>query len=398
VETGRSHIFAKLLKTGCVFICLACFFTPLSTSLLGLFSGLAVLMWLLSGNFLKLPHMLISYPSAAIALILFVLMCLALIYTPVEPPEALDTLKKYRELLLLPVMLSLLTGLTKYQKIAENSFVAGCIILMLLSYGMFFEFIPEQRYGHSLVFHITHSFFMAVLSFWALHRAVSTQRLRYFWLIIYLATVVNIFYIAPGRTGMFVFVFLMVLFLIQRFTLIQCIFGLLVFCSVLTLFYITSDNFSGRIHEVVKEIKTYEQDKSITSIGQRFDWWVTSFELIKKKPVLGYGTGSFSRIYEQTTKTTRVKSMDNPHNEYIFITFQVGVIGLFLFLMIFLLQFLASRSLPTQKGMLLQGVLVAMLSGSLMNSLLFDSQQGHFYLLMSATLMTMTSPKFGDSN
>jgi len=389
VETGKSNIFDKLIKTGCVFICLACFFTPLSTSLLGLFSGLAVLMWLLSGNFLKLPHILISYPSAAIALMLFVLMCLALIYSPAEPLEALDVLKKYRELLLLPVMISLLTTSTQYQKIAEHSFVAGCIILMFLSYGMFFEFIPEQRYGHSLVFHITHSFFMAVLSFWALHRAVNTKQLRYFWLIVYLAAVVNIFYIAPGRTGMFVFVFLMVLFLIQRLRFIQCVFGLLVFCSALTLFYVTSDNFSGRIHEVVKEVKAYEKDKSMTSIGQRFDWWITSFELIKKKPVLGYGTGSFPSIYKQTTKTTRVKAMDNPHNEYLFITFQFGIIGLFLFLMLFLLQFLASRSLPTQKGMLLQGVLVAMLSGSLMNSLLFDSQQGHFYLLMSAALMTM---------
>ena len=350
-------------------------------------------MWLLSGNVVKLPHILISNPSAAIALLLFGFMCLALVYTPAEQLEALDTLKKYRELLLLPVMISLLSASTHYQKIAEHSFVAGCIILMLLSYGMFFDFLPGQRYGHSLVFHITHSFFMAVLSFWALHRATNKHLRRYFWLIIYLAAVINIFYIAPGRTGMFVFVFLMVLFLIQRFTLIQCLLGLLVFCSALTLFYVTSDNFSGRIHEVVKEIKAYERDKSITSIGQRFDWWITSFELIKQKPVLGYGTGSFSGIYKQTTKTPRVTPMDNPHNEYLFITFQFGVIGLFLFLMIFLLQFLASRSLPVQKGMLLQGVLVAMLTGSLMNSLLFDSQQGHFYLLMSATLMTMRHGK-----
>jgi hypothetical protein len=43
--------------------------------------------------------------------------------------------------------------------------------------------------------------------------------------------------------------------------------------------------------------------------------------------------------------------------------------------------------------MLLQGVILAIVSGSMVNSLLFDSQQGAFYLFMSAALMSTTPAK-----
>ncbi len=369
-------------------VCLACFFTPLSTSLLGLFSVLAALCWLAAGSFRTLPRDCHTHPALFFALLLFGFMCLAVVYSPAELPEALDALKKYRELLLLPIIVSLLAISSRARNSAQTSFLIGCIVLMLVSYGMALGLIPQLRYGHSLVFHITHSFFMAVLGFWGLHRACAVHgSRRILWLVICLAATVNLFYIAPGRTGMFVFLFLMLLFCWQRLSIVKAVSGLLLLCLITTAVYLTSDNFSGRVSEVINEIKTYEPGKSRTSIGQRFDWWMVAGQLIAEKPLFGHGTGSFQAAQQHTDRQTKITLTDNPHNEFLFLTVQFGLIGLALFITVCCCQLREGIRLPRDERFLLQGVVGALLAGSLMNSLLFDSQQGHFYLFMSAALM-----------
>jgi len=383
----------KLLYGGCLCVCIACFFTPLSTSLTAIFSGIAFLTWIFSGRFQNLIQILKTYPAASIALFLFLFMCLAVMYSPAEPLEAIETLKKYRELVLLPVMISLLTYSFRFCRAAELSFVSGCTALMIISYLIAFNIIPEARYGNSIVFHITHNFFMAVLSFWALHFAVDSGKLKPLWLLLFTAASINIFYIAPGRTGMLVFICLIILFIIQRFSFKKSAVSFLVFCSLVSGFYFTSDNFSGRVHEAVKEIQTYQPGKSRTSIGQRFDWWVASISLIKQKPFFGYGTGSYPYLLSNAASKSQIKETDNPHNEYLFLSVQFGLVGLLLFLLMIFLQLAETLTFRNQRErMLLQGVVLAILSGSLINSLLFDSQQGHFYLFLSAALMASQKP------
>jgi O-antigen ligase len=382
----------RIMLLGCFALCLAVFCTPLSTSLMGMFSVLAVCCWLLSGRFLSLFNLLKHYPAALISLLFFLYMCVAITYSPAEVGEGLNILKKYRELLLLPICVSMFSFSYKYREIAEYSFFAGCLLLMAASYCITFGILPEQRYGHSIVFHITHNFFMAVLSFWSLHYAFINLRYRWLWLTVFFLSILNIFYIAPGRTGMLVFSCLMILFIFQRLSFKKCLAALLFFCAAITAIYWTSDNFSGRIDEVISEIENYQPGKSRTSIGQRFDWYQTGILLVIEKPLLGHGTGSYPYVQKSVTADSRIKETDNPHNEFLFLTIQFGLLGLVLFFSLLVVQLFCARSLPASKQMLLQGVILAIVSGSLVNSLLFDSQQGHFYLFMSAALMSADSP------
>ena len=387
-----SSISDHLLVLGCYALCFACFCTPLSTSLTGTFSALAVFCWLISGRFLSVVEVL-KFPPALVALLFFTYMCFAISYSPAGLFESLNILKKYRELFLLPICLSLFSLSPKYRELGEYAFYAGCVLLMAVSYGMSLGFIPEQRYGHSIVFHITHNFFMAVLSFWSLHYAFNALRYRWLWVTIFLLCAINIFYIAPGRTGMLVFSCLMILFIFQRLSLKKCLAGLLLFGVALTAVYYTSDNFSGRIGEVISEIEQYQPGKSRTSIGQRLDWYRSGILLVKEKPIWGHGTGSYPYIQNSGTADSGIKETDNPHNEFLFLAIQFGLVGLLLFVVLLAAQLFCARSIPAGKQMLLHGVILAIVSGSMVNSLLFDSQQGHFYLFMSAALMSATPGK-----
>ena len=314
-------------------------------------------------------------------------MAVTITYSPAPPEEGVHTLRKYRELALMPIVFSLLGLSARHCKLAQTSFLGGSIVLMTVSYLIYFGLVEESRYGYSLVFHITHSFFMAVLGYWALHKATSRGWPRYAWLIVCAAAVINLFYIAPGRTGMFVFCCLILLFLFQRLNPVKFGLALVAFVLLLMTAYQTSDNFSGRVNEALSEITHYEPGKSRTSVGQRFDWWMISTDLIQQKPILGHGAGSYERVHTKAIRGKAITPTDNPHNELLFLWVQFGLIGVALFLLLIILQIHEAQSISRGDRLLLHGVVVALLAGSLMNSLLFDSQQGHFYLFMSAALL-----------
>ncbi len=370
-------------QAGLFSIIAACFFIPFSTAFTSLFSGLTILFWVLSGQFTRLPETLKSSPVTLVATLLFLYFIIGLLYSPAELSDGLSNLKKYRELIYFPILVSFLQGNYKAQINAENAFVSGCIVLLLVSFGMSFSLIPSDRYGDSLVYHITHSFFMAILTFWAAHRTADSRQYRYFWLVVAIAALVNIGFIAPGRIGMLVIVFLAALFCIQRFSFKMQITGFLLVSTICGALYFSSNNISTRINEAVAEVQTYEPGSSRTSMGMRFDWYRDCLTLIDKRPVFGHGTGGFAVAHDELIKNSTTQPTDNPHNEYLFITTQLGLVGLFLFLLLLGMQLLCSVKLPKPDIWLLQGVVVSMGAGCLFNSFLYDSQQGHYFVFLT---------------
>ncbi len=368
-----------------------CFVIPFASSLLSLFSILTILFWLLSGGFTKIPAVTKQNPVALTSLLLFILFLLGIVYSSSDIGYSLEILKKYREIIYIPILLSLFSGTGKAINRCEYSFIAGCIFLLIISYLMYFSIIPSEKYGNSTVYHITHSYFMAILAFFSLHKAISNKKYRILWLPLFTAATVNIFYVAPGRTGMLIFLVLMVLFFIQRLKFTYMVLCVTAFTLAVTGIFFTSENFASRSKDAYQDIITYEYGSATTSQGMRLDWWITGLKLIKEKPVLGHGTGSYKKEHARKIEGTQIKRTDNPHNEYLFITVQLGVVGLLLYLSIFVAQFLYSLQNTIPERYLHQGVIVAMMTGCLMNSFLFDSHQGHFWAFLTAVYCSRQS-------
>ncbi len=369
-------------------IVLSCFFMPFSTSLMGTTAVLATFFWLLSGEIFSLPRLMNRNVSVSLAIALFLLLLVGVAYSPAPLSDAFAYLNKYRELVYYAVAVSLFRDNEGAARLAEDSFVAGCVVLLLISYGIFFSIIPSERFGHSVVYHITHSLFIAILAFWCLQRIFESRQYVYLWLGLFLLSTVNLFYIAPGRTGMLIYIALITLTLIQRFSWKKSLAATIFVSLVMGITYFTSTNFSSRVSEAVDEMRGYQAESSRTSLGMRFDWYHNSVDLIKQRPVLGHGTGSFRTVQENLIKNSETQSTDNPHNEYLLIAVQTGLVGLFLFITLLLAQFVISFELQPLRRYLLQGVVVAMSVGCLMNSFLFDSHPGHFYAIISAILAT----------
>ncbi len=387
----RQNRYRQALTAAGVYAAIAtCFFIPLSTSLMDFFALAMVACWLFSGKIVELPQLLKRSPVASVATLLFLLFVIGIFYSHANLPYILDYFKKYRKLIYIPIVISLFEHSPKARKNAEYSFITGCIILLVISCAMRFHLLPDHKYGDSILFHITHSFFMAILAFWSAHFFMESKQYRYFWLFLFIATVFNSIYIAPGRTGMFILIVLLLLFTAQRLSIKKQAIGLMLLCFFIAGAFYTSHNFSSRLHEAWYEVMTYKHGSSRTSLGQRLDWWSDSLELIKKKPIFGYGTGDFAEAQGQLIQGTKTEPTDNPHNEYLFITVQLGIVGLFALLALFVSQWICSFKLHGRDRYLVQGVVVSMVVGCCMNSFLFDTHPGHFYAVLSGIFFAAT--------
>lgn len=385
---NTAKLTSRIETVGLYSLIASCFFIPFSSSLMGATTILALVCWILSGKIAELPHLLRSDKLVFLATTLFTLLIAGVFYSPAETAEALSILKKYRELLLFVMALSYLGGRQEKAALAGNCYLAGSILLLSVSYAMYFGLIPTEKFGYSTVYHITHSFFMAILAFWSLQRLINGASYRFFWVFILCATAINLFYIAPGRTGMLVSITLLILTVFQHLSPKKILLGLLVCGAVITAAFFTSHNFSSRAHEAIGEIQNYQPGSSRTSLGMRFDWWYNSITLIKEKPLFGHGTGSFETAQSRLIKGTKTMKSDNPHNEYLLLGVQVGLVGVALYLALLGGIFIAAAKYEKPNNYLLQGVALAMFCGCLMNSFLLDSHQGHFFAIISAVLLS----------
>lgn len=140
-----------------------------------------------------------------------------------------------------------------------------------------------------------------------------------------------------GRSGQLVFILSIILFFILLFKsqwklILLLPISIFVFLAVV---YNTSDSVKKRYNyeRVIKNIIDGEAERSILLKG--------TITLIKQNPIFGYGTGSFTDEFGSVNEETQ-KVVSNqhktPHNNYLYVWFELGILGLIIFLSIFYFQ------------------------------------------------------------
>ncbi|WP_032112464.1 O-antigen ligase family protein [Candidatus Paracaedibacter symbiosus] len=282
-----------------------------------------------------------------------------------------------------------------------NAFILSMLLTVILALiqcfpGVNFKYAAKFTSGSIFKNHIATSIFMAFACFIVAHQALSHKRQeRFIYCALFVFFAFHLFYLNHGRTGYIIFAALFVLFLFQRCTIkvigISLISGLIIALSVFKL----SPNFNKRINEAQQEYHLYhQQGKSETSTGLRLELWRNSIKLFKQKPILGWGTNSFRKAYQTLPETHKTTHAHNPHNQFLLIAVENGIVGLLLFLGFLLCCGWASLLMPANISHLFQGVLVTFIVGSFGNSLLGDHSEGLFFVLFCALgLSTLIRPK-----
>jgi len=208
-----------------------------------------------------------------------------------------------------------------------------------------------------------------------------------------LAAIAHNFLLQPGRTGWLVSLAVLGSALLsdlkpraRRTTLISV---LVMFAALAGLI---PGSISDRLSLSIKEIQSYVQTgNASTSIGFRMRAWSLSIQAVARRPLEGYGVGSWT----QTVKQIEGERADdifgtatsNPHQEYLLWAVSLGIAGPAMLLAWMGAMVWDARRAPRDLRAALFSVLTALAIASLFNSALYDALVGDFFVITLGLLV-----------
>jgi O-antigen ligase len=251
--------------------------------------------------------------------------------------------------------------------------------------------------------HISGGLMMAYLAFisMALAREAVNRNARWVLNLVALLALVNVLFVLQGRTGQVVAIAYIVGYVVAQFTIfkrptnrtrwITATVSVAV-CLCLAAYFLTSKN--SRFAETTTEISQFEVDNVGTSSGIRLEFYRRSLELILHKPVAGYGVGSVRTEFEVFAKNStggRAAMAGNPHNEFLLMGVQIGLIGVALFIWLLYAVYRDGKKLDTLERTAVYGYLFAFVLGCFANSMLLNFTEGSLFIFLTGILIACRS-------
>lgn len=319
-----------------------------------LFTLMLVLI-VIRGNFKEYFLPIFKNP-VVIAFVLFFFIYLVSLFWTDNIKEGIGLVKRVEYALYLPLFLSFLDK--RFSLSIISAFLGGMFVSELISYSIHFEIIPNELYWHGIALYrsyaiddpspfLHHSHYgmalalsISILAYWILSEAVST-RYRMIWLLFIITMTINIS-ITGGRIGYLLYVILLFLslyFALGKKMLIPAFGVAIAIASITIIAYASSSIFQKRIHETIDSYQIFIDNPMDfrSSMGYRIGLWHYSKNVILEHPLIGVGIGDGLDETRQhiVAKDNFLKSMPHFHNQYIEVLVGTGVIGLIVFLNIF---------------------------------------------------------------
>lgn len=324
------------------------FLMPITVAGGNILLSLICFLWLFSGDYKNKFNMIFRSKLMIASIVFYLIHVLGMLWTE-DFLWGLRILKKNVDFLIfLPVLYTIVKK--EYIKYYISSFLLAISITEVLSYLVWFEFIPQFHYARvsnptPFMSHISYNpilaFAIYLVSYEVLMNIQLSKLKRYLYTFFSISMSINMF-ITGGRAGQVMFFGVIAILFFQYFKG-QKIKSILMFSIVSSLIFITayqsSNIFHKRVNSSVSDIQNYSSNQK-TSVGLRVTFAINSWELIIKNPLIGLGTGDFPNEYKKITlkNTPKLPNTVNPHNMYILILAQLGFIGLISFFAIFYYQ------------------------------------------------------------
>jgi O-antigen ligase len=380
---------------------------PISVALDNALLLVVLLAWLASGHYREKLSSIRANPVASMALVFIFLLLAGCTYGSGNWQDAVHFLRKYSSLLYLPVLVTLFAN-ERDKRNALIAFGAAMFVTLVLSYGLWLGLLPpawvkNHTADNPVVFklHITHGIFMALASFLAVVAAVyvTDRRWRIVLIIAAALAAFNVLFMVQGRTGYLVMGTLAAYFFFARFRWRGLAVVIFIAAAVVAAGVVTDSPFVSRIALMFSEMHQWKAGSGgNTSIGIRMDFYRICWALIQDHPIFGVGTGGFIQAYADKVAGTGLVAWNNPHNQFLLTTVQLGVVGLLVLLALFATLWSAADKQPKPVQLAARALVLTMLVGSLFNSLLIDHAEGLLFAWMAGVLYARDSRQMTANN
>ena len=373
--------------------------TSVTASLIGLWL-LSALPFLRSSRLQKSLSELrksLSAPAGAFPVLLWLIAVFGMLWADVSWLERLQGLTGFHKLLVIPLLLVQFNRSARAQYVLA-AFLFSCAVLLILSWiFVLWPAVARRAYsGVPVKDYIAQSGEFVLCAFGSLHLAVNAFKVKrhlpgFVFAALALAFLINAFYVAPSRTQLVVFPFLLVVFGIQRFGLRGAYVALATGAVFISLVWFTSPHLRGRVIGAVQAIQAFQVDNlsisaaddSLISAGLHLSFLKRSIQIIEQAPLIGHGTGSINELFRRSaagqTGADAIVSA-NPHNQTFAVAIQLGVLGVIVLYAMWISHAMLTFSLPGQEGWIGSLLVIQTVISSLFNSNLFDFTQGWTYV------------------
>ncbi len=323
------------------------FILPLSRAGISFFSIFLPILWLADKNIkTKLQQLKSNKLILAISIYLLFSILSSLWSSNVEQTLNIIRLNSYW------VLIFVISSSVKKEQVPTiiSSFLAGMFVSEILAYGVFFELwhfkYATPQNPSPFMFWIDYSVFMAFTSILLLNRILSKNydlKQKILFSMFFISVTGNLF-LAIGRTGQVAFiagVFVMMI-IHYRLSIKSLFLSFILLGTIFTTAYQLSNSFKIRVNAGINDIKQIKNMDLNGSWGIRVAYWITTFDIVKEQPILGVGIGDFkdetakvltNQNYNYLTKETKeFMKINHPHNQYLLVLLQMGIIGIFIFL------------------------------------------------------------------
>ncbi|RYA24898.1 polymerase [Malaciobacter halophilus] len=275
-----------------------------------------------------------------------------------------------------------------------GAFIFGMLVSEIFSYLIHFDIFPLSFYiqGYEIyeansrfspapfMNHIYHNIgltlVVAMLLYQLLNKKNISNYIKIGSIVFIVTATINMTFIA-SRTGyvLYILIVLLVVFLTFRKNIFKILLITLFTLSIIAFSaYTFSDTVNIRIHQTINSInKILKDDNYNSSVGLRIGFTKYSIDVIKENILFGVGTGDhMDKVREKLPlKHEYISRLSSPHNIYIQILLQFGIIGFLIFLYLFYTIFSYTKIEKYKKDIMIivtSSALIFMLPGNFIGS------------------------------
>ena len=319
---------------------------PTSIAITNLFIGGLVLCWVLEGNFKSKFEFIKSSKWMLSIFAIIGLYALGMFWGE----NHLNAEWQFQRLALLLIFPIFSTMELKQETIKRavmaflgTAFVSAVAALainsnIILPLGEYLSFIEVSWRNSAFITYNYHNVILALATTLSFFVLVEKKSKYTYLLLLFIAVYSLSIFTERGRAGQVIFNFSAVFYIIynnRKHLLRLCALLVLLF-SFQFIVYKSTEVYKNRF-DILSNIIQNNGDRGEGKIEDiRYVFVKESLNRILEKPLLGYGTGSFGAIFKNEVKSGHMfNKHTTPHNQYLYIWFELGLFGLLLLLSIF---------------------------------------------------------------
>jgi O-antigen ligase len=324
------------------------FLMPLTVFVANTIIVIICLLWLFSGGYKTKYNQIMSSKLIIASILFYCIHVISMLWTEDLQWGQHMLHKMWYFIGLFPILYTIVRK--DYIKYYISAFLLAISFTEIISYLVWFELIePFKNASVSnptpFMSHISYNPILAFSTYLVLHEIFFNKKISNLVFSLYsffaVTMTINMFITGgrAGQTAFFVMLSILIFQILDKQRIKSLITIFIVIPGIFFTAYQTSILFNERVNAGLKNIVKYEENQ-YSSAGLRIYFLINSWEVIRKNPIIGVGTGDFPIEYRKINKinSPELPNTSNPHNMYVLVLMQTGLLGLISMLSIFYYQ------------------------------------------------------------